>query len=139
MSEALSIRAAADESPAVPALRWNGASYSFAALAEKADARLHALNDARDRARPYPLVAASDLDTVVTLLALLEGRMPVLLLHPRLVAAERDALVSDVSRAGRALPADAAVIIHTSGTTGTPRAAAAFASIEISRNRFLNR
>ena len=123
MSGLLSIRAAAAEAPTVTALRCNGQTYTFAALGAAVDVRMREIERGHECSRPYPLVAASDPATVVTLLALLELRVPALLLHPRQVDAERDALIADAARAGRALPADAAAIIHTSGTTGTPRAA----------------
>ena len=122
MSDLLSIRAAADEAGDAIALCCGGRAHSFAELAARVDAELRAF-DARFDGRPYPLVATAELATVITLLALLELRVPALLLHPRLTPAEREALLADAQRAGSVPHADAAAIIHTSGTTGTPRAA----------------
>jgi O-succinylbenzoic acid--CoA ligase len=122
MSDLLSIRAAADEAGDAIALCCGGRAHSFAELAARVDAELRAF-DARFDGRPYPLVATAKLATVITLLALLELRVPALLLHPRLTPAEREALLADAQRAGSVPHADAAAIIHTSGTTGTPRAA----------------
>jgi O-succinylbenzoic acid--CoA ligase len=123
MSDALSIRAAAAEADGAPALTCDGRTLSFGELAALVDRELPALaRDCRD-GRPYPLVAGNSVATVVTLFALLEQRIPALLVHPRLTAAERDALLADAARAGRVPHDGAAVIIHTSGTTGAPRGA----------------
>ncbi len=66
----------------------------------------------------YPLVGRNTLDTLVTLYALLELRVPALLLHPKLTAAERAAEQAQAAQAHGALPADAAAVLYTSGTTG---------------------
>jgi O-succinylbenzoic acid--CoA ligase len=123
VSDPLSIRAAADEAPEAIALAGAGRTYSFAALAARAEAAMRGIDRARFAGRPYPVVATGDVDTVATLLALLELRVPALLLHPRLTAVEHDALLADAARAGSVPHADAAAIIHTSGTTGAPRGA----------------
>ncbi len=121
MSDALSIFAAAREAADAPGLRVEGRVHTFADLAALAAARLHVLQRALVPGRPFPLVADNTLATVITLYALFELRVPVLLLHPRLMTGERDALAGAAARA--LVPADAAAIIYTSGTTGTPRGA----------------
>lgn len=72
---------------------------------------------------PFPLIGSNEIDTLVTLYALLELRRPALLLHPRLTAAERAQEVQATALAAASLPDDAAVIIYTSGTTGRARGA----------------
>ncbi|MDZ7651956.1 MAG: AMP-binding protein [Burkholderiaceae bacterium] len=73
--------------------------------------------------RPHALIGSNTLDTAITLYALLEARVPALLLHPKLTAAERQAEIDATARAAPALPADAAAILYTSGTTGRARGA----------------
>ena len=123
MSELLSIRAAAAEAGAAPALGCAGRTFTFGQLAARVEAELPGLARTCVDRRPHPLVAANTLATVVTLLALLELRVPALLIHPRLTAVERDALLDEAARGGGVAPADAAAIIHTSGTTGAARGA----------------
>ncbi len=123
MSEPLSIFDAAKEAGDSPALRDGDRVYSFARLAERVRARLPALErDVRDGA-PYPVTGTNSLGTLVTLLALLERRIPALLLHPRLTVPERERLLAAAERSGPAAPSGAAAILYTSGTTGVPRAA----------------
>ncbi len=93
---------------------------------------------------PVALVGRSNRSTIETLLALFELGAPVLLVHPRLTEQEKTALLSGArphtviapndghARAPGSMPShDIAappdddrclVILHTSGTTGTPRA-----------------
>lgn len=129
MSEAFSIFAAAREAGARVALRVGDAAYRYADMAELAAQRLAALRAEpafAAAAAPWPLVAANTLDTLVTLYALLEARVPVQLLHSKLTAVERDretAATAQALRTPGALPADAAAILYTSGTTGAPRGA----------------
>jgi O-succinylbenzoic acid--CoA ligase len=121
--DALSIFAAAREAGAAPALVADGRVHSFAALAAQVRERSETLAlPARGRA-PFPLVGETTEAALVTLLALLEARVPALLLHPRLTGAERADLEKSAARAGLLPHPDAAAIIFTSGTTGTPRAA----------------
>jgi len=122
MSDALSILAAAAEAPAAPALRIEGRVHTFAELAARVEARLAQLRGDAAPGRPYPVVGSNTLETIVVLYALLELRVPALLLHPRLTAPERAALEAVAARAN-VPPADAAAILFTSGTTGEPRGA----------------
>ncbi|MFO1324591.1 MAG: AMP-binding protein [Burkholderiales bacterium] len=121
--DALSILAAArDAGPAV-ALRAGGRSYTFAQLADMTRARQAAVErDARPGV-PFPVVGTNTLATLVTVYALLEARIPMLMLHPRLRAPERDALLRAAQERGRLAGDDAAAVLFTSGTTGQARAA----------------
>ena len=121
--EALSIFAAAREAGDAIALHVGDRRYRFADLARLTEQRLATL--ARDT-RPgaaYPLVGNNTLETLVTLYALLELRVPALLLHPKLTAAEIAAEQAQAAQAGSALPDDAAAVLYTSGTTGRARGA----------------
>jgi O-succinylbenzoic acid--CoA ligase len=121
--QALSIFAAAREAPDTVGLHIGEQRFTFAELAELTQVRLRLLEpDVRDGA-PYPLTATNTLETVVTLYALLERRVPALLLHPRLTVSECDAQVQAAARVGGAAHTDAAAVIYTSGTTGHPRGA----------------
>jgi O-succinylbenzoic acid--CoA ligase len=121
VTDAFSIFAAARDAPRAIALHAEGRRYSFAELAELARARMHSFP--RELAVPHALVGANTLETVLTLYALLERRVPALLLHPKLTDAERAAEIDAAARSAHALPPDAAVVMFTSGTTGRPRGA----------------
>ncbi len=121
MTDPFSIFAAAREAPRAIALHAEGRRYSFAALAELTRARMDALS--HEARAPYALIGTNALDTVVTLYALLELRVPALLLHPKLTEAERAEEIDAAARSAYALPPDAAVVMFTSGTTGRPRGA----------------
>jgi O-succinylbenzoic acid--CoA ligase len=123
MSDLLSIRAAAADAGPATALVCAGRHYSFIELAALVEAALPALEQRTREGFPHPLVAGNSVATVVTLLGLLELRIPALLVHPRLTAIENEALLAEVEQAGRLDYGDAAAIIHTAGTTGKPRGA----------------
>ena len=123
MNEALSISAAARDAGDRIALHVGRDHYTFAQLADLAAARRAALTPELKPGRAFPLLGTNTLDTVVTLYALLEAHAPVLLLHPKVTEAERMAEVGATERAAGTLPADAAVILYTSGTTGQARGA----------------
>ena len=122
-SAALSIFAAAREAPGAPALDVDGHVHTFADLAGRTRGRMEDLARAHPGDLPVPLAGAASADALVTLYALLEMRRPALLLHPRLTTPERDRLETAAARAGRLPHPDAAAVIFTSGTTGTPRGA----------------
>jgi len=121
LTDLLSITAAAREAPERVAFHCDGRAWCFAELAGAVRARAAALP--LDGRKPWPLVGHNDLDSVLTLYALLEARQPVLLLHPKLTAAEQEAEVAATAAAAASLPPDAAAIIYTSGTTGRARGA----------------
>lgn len=123
MSDALSIFAAARDAATAPGLLLEGAPLTFADLAALTERRISALQTESAARNPYPLVATNTLDALVTLYALLETRVPALLIHPRLTPAERAALIEMAGQISSVPHADAALILHTSGTTGRPRAA----------------
>jgi O-succinylbenzoic acid--CoA ligase len=120
--EAFSIFAAAREAPRRVGLHIGGRALSFDELAERTRERLKQL-EAPPPGRPFVLIGPNALDTLLTLYALLERRIPALLLHPASTAVERDALLAGLRGQAPTLPADAAAILFTSGTTGTPRGA----------------
>lgn len=121
MSDALSIFAAARDAAAHVGLLAGGRPYCFAELAALTRERMRELAPDACGGSPFVVTGSNTLATVTTLYALLELRIPALLLHPRLTAAEREALT--VPAPSPPLPAGAAAVIHTSGTTGAPRAA----------------
>jgi len=121
LSDALSILAAARDAGSSTALRLGERSLTFGQVADMVRERMGSLGLGKSDGTPYPLVATNTLETVVAFYALLEARVPVLLLHPRQTEAEHRAVLDACRRAGRIANADAAAVIHTSGTTGEPR------------------
>ncbi len=70
---------------------------------------------------PVPLVAQPNLDSLLSIYALLELGKPMLILHPQLTEVERHRILDFAGGIRERLPEDTAVIIFTSGTTGTPK------------------
>ncbi len=122
-TDALSIFAAAREAGDATALRIGEQCFGFGQLAQRVRARLHSLRLDAHEGASFPLIGANTLDTLVTLYALLEARVAVLLLHPRQTEAERAAVLDAARHSGRTIHPDAAAAIYTSGTTGEPRGA----------------
>ena len=123
MNDPLSIAAAARDAPDAIALHVGRERYTFAQLADLVQARRADLGPELVPGRAVPLVGRNTLEKVIALYTLLEARVPVLLLHPKLTAAERAAEIAATERAAGTLAADAAVIMYTSGTTGQARGA----------------
>jgi o-succinylbenzoate---CoA ligase len=123
VNDPLSITAAARDAPAATALHVGRERYTFAQLADLVQARRADLGPELVPGRPVPLVGRNTLERVIALYTLLEARVPVLLLHPKLTPAERAAEIAATERAAGTLAADAAVIMYTSGTTGQARGA----------------
>jgi O-succinylbenzoic acid--CoA ligase len=122
-ADAFSVLAAARDAADAPGLRVGERVLAFAELAALTRERLRELGDPPADGAPLPVTGSNTLETAVTLYALLEQRRAALLLHPRLTAPEREALLAAARAAGRLPSPDAAAVMFTSGTTGTPRAA----------------
>lgn len=119
LDRAFSIKCAAEESPDAVFIRDSGRDYSF-----KEVASLAADVEKRLPVQPYhPLIATPTLETVLTAIALLERKEPILLLHPGLTQKERDELLEEAKEQEDPLPEGTAIVLFTSGTTGKPKPA----------------
>ncbi len=122
MHDALSLAAAARDAADATALISGAERLSFKQLAAAVADKRIAIGK-QTRPRIVPLIGANTLDAIVELLAHMEARVPVLLLHPKATAAEHAAEIAAATSASDTLPVEAAVIVFTSGTTGQPRGA----------------
>lgn len=141
----LDVRAAARREPAREAIVTDARATDFEELAARARARAETLHAAGARPdRLVGLVGHPDEETLVTLHALIAGRVPFVALHPRATPAERAeviaragvALVLDGPRAtagpgGRVAPPDTLAVVSTSGSSGCPR------DVVLSRSAFV--
>ena len=123
VNEALSIFAAAREAGRATALHDGEHRHTFAELARLVELRMAALMPQLHSGAAHPLVGSNTLDTLLTLYALLELGVPALLLHPKLTATEQVAEREAAGQVAGSLPADAAAVLYTSGTTGRARGA----------------
>ena len=123
MDDALSIFAAERDAGTRIGLVADGRGRTYAELASLTRDRIRVLAPALAPDGPHIVIADNSLATMITLYALLELGVPALLLHPRLTDTERSDQVRAVGAVAVVLPAGAAAVLHTSGTTGTPRAA----------------
>src|SRR5512147_1625307 len=93
MSDVLSVFAAAREAPRATALRLGDRAYRFDELADLVSDRMRSLPEAASPPRPFALVGTNTLDTALTVYALLQKCVPLLLLHPRATPEEQSAEV----------------------------------------------
>lgn len=144
LGNSLSVYDAARDAPERLALVSDGVTLTFAELAERTGRRLAALAaagalDAGGK-RPVSFDAHPSLDVLETVLALLHAGTPFLPLHPRLTEPEKQ-LLEQRAGAVRVVPSQLAapssssdvpawheperiaVLVPTSGSTGTPRLA----------------
>lgn len=145
MTESFSVRAAARDHGGADALIDEGRAISWRALAEDVDARIAALEasgvEAEDPAVRVAVIGAPTRERIADVLAALELGVPLVMVHPRWADAERAAVIASTS--ARPMPAplepqpasqpppprapiDPArtlAVLHTSGTSGTPKGA----------------
>ncbi len=125
VTRALSVSAAARERPRALALICGRHRLSYAQLARLVRARIERMwrvePERIGQRLPLPCVARVDLKSVLTVLAALELGVPLVLVHPRLTAGERRALLEGVAL-DRPLDAQAPqALLFSSGTTGKPK------------------
>jgi o-succinylbenzoate---CoA ligase len=115
----LAIFDAARAMPDGLAIETQARSLSFAACAKaiEADRRTNPASDPPPG--PAAIVATPAIDTVLAVHAALAAHRPIALIHHRLAPAEADRQRELALRTP--LPADAAVVLFTSGSTGTAR------------------
>jgi O-succinylbenzoic acid--CoA ligase len=113
MTDGLSILEAAREAPDRVAIETASRSLTFAACAAAIETAIEAI------APPAAIVATPSLETVLAVHAALAAHRPIALIHHRLAADEAER--QRAQALGAALPADAAVILFTSGSTGAAR------------------
>lgn len=122
MTQLLSIEAAAREAPDRLALVTRDHQLTFAeaaaraALVARADGQPLRPGEVHHAA---PLLAERTLDTVLSIYAALERQQPLGLVHPQ--QPERIREHSRAALAAHGVPSDTAVVLFTSGSTGTPR------------------
>jgi O-succinylbenzoic acid--CoA ligase len=125
IDDALSISAAAADSGTRCALVADGREFTFADLAALAAQRVRECAHewaAMPADQAVPVVGSNTVETLATLLALLQRQRPALLLDPRHTPAEHEAERA-AARAAGPCPRGTAAVIYTSGTTGRARGA----------------
>ena len=126
MANCFSIFEAAAQCPGKIGLRRAGEDYSFARLAtltQNTIDRLHKEKVLPEKGRPMVVEGKNTVETIVLLYALFELKVPALMLHPKLTAAERYVLLSSIREIQDPLPEDTVAVLFTSGTTGLPKPA----------------
>ena len=94
---------------------------SFSQLAELVEQRIAEIEQ-EGRTKIYPLVVHPNTDSLLSVYALLELHIPILVLHPSLTETEKQRFLAQVDTFTDPLPEDTAIIVFTSGTTGKPKA-----------------
>ena len=123
-ASAFKVSEAARTHPDATALIVPEGVFTFRTLDERVRGRIRELEGSLPApGRPFLIDAKSDLDTLLTVYALLELEVPFLLLHPKLTAWERRELVSLIDSIREPLPEGAQAVLFTSGTTGLPKPA----------------
>ena len=126
MSDSFSIFEAAAQCPTLIGLRRAGVDYTFetlATLTRNTIERLRKENVLPGAGRPMIIEGTNTIETIVLIYALLELRIPALMLHPKLTAAERYVLLQSIREIDDPLPDVTAAVLFTSGTTGLPKPA----------------
>jgi O-succinylbenzoic acid--CoA ligase len=114
MTDGLSILEAAREAPDRVAIETASRSLTFAACAAAIEPAPPQVG-----ATPVAIVATPSIETVLAVHAALAAHRPIALIHHRLAAGEAARQRALIQRTP--LPADAAVILFTSGSTGVAR------------------
>jgi O-succinylbenzoic acid--CoA ligase len=122
---ALSIRAAAAECPTAVAIRAGSEELTFREAARAAEA----VSMADPAATPLVLAPTATVPAAIAILAALERRQPLVLLHPRWPDEQRHAALAQVQ--AHAIPDDTLAVVFTSGSSGAPR------PVVLSRTAFL--
>ena len=123
MTDPFSILNAARDAGSAVGLVDGEREYRFSELARLAERRMEQLASDGPLPRFHAVAGTNSVDTLATLYALLELRIPALMLHPRLTVGEVAAEIEATERAAATLPTDAAAILYTSGTTGRAKGA----------------
>jgi len=113
--DALDLSLAAAEAPHRLALVSTTERLTYAELSARVARR------ARTLRAPVSIAPTLDVDTMVTLLAAVAARAPLVLLHPRGTAEDHATRRALIERA--TLPPDTLALLFTSGTTGVPKVA----------------
>lgn len=123
-TDPLSISNAAKSNPDRVAVKHggpDGEDLSFAQVAALVKKRVEAL-EKTELSVPFSLTVKADLDSLLSIYALLELKVPILLFHQSLTVNEKNRFLKQVQEFKEPLPCDTAIVIFTSGSTGKPKA-----------------
>lgn len=116
-ARAFSIFEAARDCPDRVCVRQNNRDFTFSEVAGLVEDDFSHWQKP-EKGRAYVLTAKSDLATLVRIYALLQSRVPMLLLSPKLTETEVKAYLQRIEAIDTPLPQNAAAVLFTSGTTG---------------------